>query len=310
MKIWKLVLSLLCCAELQKSIHGQKVSVRIETWEENWERNSISLLVWTRLFGINATGDFCDKWVLSLHLNESRIIAQVNLCKCQQIGGGLISVIRCKLKGSDFPGFSLRLSARLSAAVPSMGSDGDPRCSANASAELSLYLEPSACFTHPHVAVDCLQHHAPPTVSIADARDLGGQEPAILTADVMHMHTSHGRGPLSPSFRRFAAAGGCHMARPGCLDYLAVLLRSTPLPRRMPRREADWHRQLGCWEGRCGACALVGNAWHLLGADLGAEIDAHAIVVRFGAAAPTEGFEADVGARTSLRVVVRPVCAR
>ena len=124
------------------------------------------------------------------------------------------------------------------------------------------------------------------------------------------MHASHGHGPLSAGFRRFAAAGGCHMARPGRPDYLAILLFSAPLPHCMPRREADWHRQLGCAGGRCGACALVGNAWHLLGADMGAEIDSYAVVVRFGAAAPTEGVEADVGARTSLRVVVRAAPAR
>jgi hypothetical protein len=191
--------------------------------------------------------------------------------------------------------------------MPSKSSNGDKQCSTYVSADLSLHLDLSACFSNPHVATDCLQHSAPPTVSIPDAPDLSVHEPAILTADVLRMHASHGRGPLSPGFRRFAAAGGCHMARPGCLDYLAVLLRSAPLPSRMPREEEAWHQQVGCPGGRCGACALVGNAWHLLGADLGAEIDAHAVVVRFGAAAPTEGFEADVGARTTLRVVVRAV---
>ena len=95
------------------------------------------------------------------------------------------------------------------------------------------------------------------------------------------------------------------MLRPGCLDYLSVLLRSPPLSSYLPARSADWHRMIGCPAGRCGACALVGNAWHLLAADLGSEIEAHDTIVRFGAAAPTQGFEADVGERTTLRVVVR-----
>lgn len=48
--------------------------------------------------------------------------------------------------------------------------------------------------------------------------------------------------------------------------------------------------------------AVVGNSGHLNGAGHGPEIDACDHVVRFNAA-PTDGYEADVGRRTSLRVI-------
>ena len=46
-------------------------------------------------------------------------------------------------------------------------------------------------------------------------------------------------------------------------------------------------------------CAVVGSSGLLLGARLGARIDAHEVVVRINTA-PMRGFEADVGQRTSL----------
>ncbi|KAG7250466.1 hypothetical protein CRUP_020943, partial [Coryphaenoides rupestris] len=52
----------------------------------------------------------------------------------------------------------------------------------------------------------------------------------------------------------------------------------------------------------CGSCALVTSSSHVLGTHAGAEIDASDCVIRMNDA-PTAGFQADVGNRTSLRVV-------
>lgn len=49
-----------------------------------------------------------------------------------------------------------------------------------------------------------------------------------------------------------------------------------------------------------GSCALVSNSGALKGANLGAEVDAHDLVFRFNNA-PTKGYEADVGSKTSVR---------
>ena len=49
-------------------------------------------------------------------------------------------------------------------------------------------------------------------------------------------------------------------------------------------------------------CAVVGSSATLLGAALGSEIDGADFVLRVNSA-PTAGFEADVGRRTSLRIV-------
>lgn len=50
------------------------------------------------------------------------------------------------------------------------------------------------------------------------------------------------------------------------------------------------------------SCAVVGNSGDLLGRHKGRLIDAHDIVYRFNGA-PTEGFEADVGSKTTFRAV-------
>ena len=49
------------------------------------------------------------------------------------------------------------------------------------------------------------------------------------------------------------------------------------------------------------SCALVSSGASMSGSNLGAEIDANEIVVRFNNA-PTKGYEADVGGKTSLRL--------
>ena len=49
-------------------------------------------------------------------------------------------------------------------------------------------------------------------------------------------------------------------------------------------------------------CAVVGSAGHLLNSSLGRDIDAHEMVMRFNEA-PTAGFERDVGARTTHRLL-------
>ena len=52
----------------------------------------------------------------------------------------------------------------------------------------------------------------------------------------------------------------------------------------------------------CNTCALVTSSSHVLGSQAGEEIDRAECVIRMNDA-PTLGFEADVGSRTSLRVV-------
>ncbi|XP_076842438.1 LOW QUALITY PROTEIN: alpha-N-acetyl-neuraminyl-2,3-beta-galactosyl-1,3-N-acetyl-galactosaminide alpha-2,6-sialyltransferase [Brachyhypopomus gauderio] len=52
----------------------------------------------------------------------------------------------------------------------------------------------------------------------------------------------------------------------------------------------------------CTTCAVVSSSGHMLGSGRGSEIDAHDCVIRMNAA-PTGGFEADVGGRTSVRMV-------
>ena len=49
-------------------------------------------------------------------------------------------------------------------------------------------------------------------------------------------------------------------------------------------------------------CGVVSSAGSLLHSKLGAKIDANDFVIRFNAA-PTEQFEADVGTKTSLRII-------
>lgn len=53
--------------------------------------------------------------------------------------------------------------------------------------------------------------------------------------------------------------------------------------------------------GRGQACAVVGSSLRLRGAGHGAAIDKHDIIIRFNRA-PTKGYEADVGSRTTLRL--------
>lgn len=66
-----------------------------------------------------------------------------------------------------------------------------------------------------------------------------------------------------------------------------------PLPPTAPLQSMTLH---------CGTCALVTSSSHVLGTHAGAEIDSSDCVIRMNDA-PTVGFQADVGNRTSLRVV-------
>ncbi|XP_065099847.1 alpha-N-acetyl-neuraminyl-2,3-beta-galactosyl-1,3-N-acetyl-galactosaminide alpha-2,6-sialyltransferase isoform X2 [Paramisgurnus dabryanus] len=52
----------------------------------------------------------------------------------------------------------------------------------------------------------------------------------------------------------------------------------------------------------CGSCAIVSSSGQMLGGGRGQEIDRQDCVIRMNAA-PTVGYEADVGSKTSLRVV-------
>lgn len=53
---------------------------------------------------------------------------------------------------------------------------------------------------------------------------------------------------------------------------------------------------------RCKKCALVSSSGQMLGSKLGKEIDSMPCVIRMNAS-PTEGYEEDVGSRTTVRVV-------
>ncbi|XP_056153936.1 CMP-N-acetylneuraminate-beta-galactosamide-alpha-2,3-sialyltransferase 1-like, partial [Lampris incognitus] len=53
---------------------------------------------------------------------------------------------------------------------------------------------------------------------------------------------------------------------------------------------------------RCRACAVVGNSGNLRGSHYGSLIDIHDVVIRMNGAR-TEGFEADVGSRTTLHIM-------
>ena len=287
-------------------MQNQKININIESWKEIWDRNTVSILIWSRVFGIKSKD--CEHY--QIQLNSSNANSSSSICSCQRIQTAETTVFRCYSILRGLNRTLIKISIGLSSVSLTKADsiqEADSRCLPEVSSQLVLQLNLDACIGWENLSEDCVQYVAPPILSFVNAPNLNVNEPAILTGDVLHLHASHGRGPLSAGFRRFSSEGGCHMQRPGCLDYLSVVLRSPPLRHSVPERDTDWLSRLGCQGGRCGSCALVGNGWHLLGADLGAEIDAHNIVVRFGAAAPTTDFEADVGSRTSLRVVVHSI---
>ncbi|XP_078082427.1 alpha-N-acetylgalactosaminide alpha-2,6-sialyltransferase 6-like isoform X2 [Mustelus asterias] len=53
---------------------------------------------------------------------------------------------------------------------------------------------------------------------------------------------------------------------------------------------------------RCGQCALITSSSHLLGSELGSQIDKTECTIRMNDA-PTTGYEKDVGSKTTLRIV-------
>ncbi|KAI1278409.1 Beta-galactoside alpha-2,6-sialyltransferase 2 [Halotydeus destructor] len=75
------------------------------------------------------------------------------------------------------------------------------------------------------------------------------------------------------------------------LDYMPIRTLRETLNLRLTGRRATQR-----------TCALVTSAGSLKGAKLGPEIDSHDLIVRFNNA-PTEGFEEDVGARTTVRIL-------
>ena len=64
---------------------------------------------------------------------------------------------------------------------------------------------------------------------------------------------------------------GCHMMKAGCVSFFLELMRnisSLGVNLSLPPTSEE---ALGdtCPGGQCGSCAVVGNAWHLLGSRLG-----------------------------------------
>ena len=78
---------------------------------------------------------------------------------------------------------------------------------------------------------------------------------------------------------------GCHVSKPRCLDFLVELLDILDQHNltRFPK-QAESVLRWKCGAEKCGTCAVVGNAWHLVGSSFGEEIDKNDLVIRFGGA--------------------------
>ncbi|XP_050782896.1 alpha-N-acetylgalactosaminide alpha-2,6-sialyltransferase 6 isoform X3 [Gopherus flavomarginatus] len=91
--------------------------------------------------------------------------------------------------------------------------------------------------------------------------------------EVFHYTALRGKSPHPPNFRKWGVKSG----------YLPIYGNKT-------------------LNSHCHQCVIITSSSHLLGSKLGSEIDQSECVIRMNDA-PTTGYEADVGNRTTIRVV-------
>nr|XP_012610574.1 CMP-N-acetylneuraminate-beta-galactosamide-alpha-2,3-sialyltransferase 1-like isoform X2 [Microcebus murinus] len=107
--------------------------------------------------------------------------------------------------------------------------------------------------------------------------------------------------------RRFASAIEPLQRSEGPMSYDALGLQSVNLVRETENKQQQLikppsRRPLGPMQSNCQTCAVVGNSRSLRGSGLGSRINQHDMVLRINQA-PVQGFEADVGNMTTMRIM-------